>query len=99
MISYAVGGTQYIAVATGLNAGTWQVKAGPARVAVYALTTGAQFTIPPRTTLATRPRKLLKRSRRCDAKVVGVGVVIPFQVGQAIHVVDRQAVRAMQSGG
>jgi len=37
VISYAVGGTQYIAAATGLNAGTWQVKAGPARVVVYAL--------------------------------------------------------------
>jgi PQQ-dependent dehydrogenase (methanol/ethanol family) len=37
VISYGVGGTQYIAVATGLNAGTWQVKAGPARVVVYAL--------------------------------------------------------------
>ena len=35
--SYAVGGRQYIAAATGLNAGTWQVKAGPARVVVYAL--------------------------------------------------------------
>src|SRR6187399_1542908 len=30
VISYDVGGTQYIAAATGLNAGTWQVKAGPA---------------------------------------------------------------------
>jgi alcohol dehydrogenase (cytochrome c) len=37
VISYDVGGTQYIAAATGLNAGTWQVKAGPARVVVYAL--------------------------------------------------------------
>ena len=37
VISYAVAGTQYIAAATGLNAGTWQVKAGPARVVVYAL--------------------------------------------------------------
>ena len=35
--SYAVGGRQYVAAATGLNAGTWQVKAGPARVVVYAL--------------------------------------------------------------
>ena len=37
VISYDVGGTQYIAAATGFNAGTWQVKAGPARVVVYAL--------------------------------------------------------------
>ena len=37
VISYDVGGTQYIAAATGLNAGTWQVKAGPARVVIYAL--------------------------------------------------------------
>jgi alcohol dehydrogenase (cytochrome c) len=37
VISFAVGGKQYVAVATGLNAGTWQVKSGPARVAVYAL--------------------------------------------------------------
>jgi alcohol dehydrogenase (cytochrome c) len=37
VISYDVGGKQYLAVATGLNAGTWQVKAGPGRVMVYAL--------------------------------------------------------------
>jgi len=37
VISYAAGGKQYVAVATGLNAATWQVKAGPGRVVVYAL--------------------------------------------------------------
>ena len=37
VISYGAGGRQYIAAATGLNAGTWLVKAGPARVVVYAL--------------------------------------------------------------
>jgi len=37
VISYDVGGKQYIAAATGLNAGTWMTKAGPARVVVYAL--------------------------------------------------------------
>ena len=37
VISYDVSGTQYIAAATGLNAPTWQVKAGPARVVVFAL--------------------------------------------------------------
>jgi alcohol dehydrogenase (cytochrome c) len=37
VISFATGGRQYIAVATGLNAGTWKVKAGPGRVIVYGL--------------------------------------------------------------
>lgn len=37
VISYDVGGKQYIAAATGLNAATWLVKAGPAHVVVYAL--------------------------------------------------------------
>jgi PQQ-dependent dehydrogenase (methanol/ethanol family) len=37
VISYAVGGTQHIAAATGINAATWSTKAGPARVVVYAL--------------------------------------------------------------
>jgi alcohol dehydrogenase (cytochrome c) len=37
VISYAAGGKQYIAAATGLNAATWMTKAGPARVVVYAL--------------------------------------------------------------
>jgi alcohol dehydrogenase (cytochrome c) len=37
VISYGAGGKQYIAAATGLNAATWKVKAGPARVVVYAL--------------------------------------------------------------
>ena len=37
VISYAVNGTQYVAFATGLNAPTWSVKAGPARVVVFAV--------------------------------------------------------------
>jgi alcohol dehydrogenase (cytochrome c) len=37
VISYDVGGKQYIAAATGLNAETWRTRAGPARVVVYAL--------------------------------------------------------------
>ena len=37
VISYAAGGKQYVVAATGMNAGTWNVKAGPARVVVYAL--------------------------------------------------------------
>jgi alcohol dehydrogenase (cytochrome c) len=37
VISYDVGGKQYIAAATGLNAATWMTKAGPGRVVVYAL--------------------------------------------------------------
>jgi alcohol dehydrogenase (cytochrome c) len=37
VISYAAGGKQYIAAATGLNAATWMTKAGSARVVVYAL--------------------------------------------------------------
>jgi glyoxylase-like metal-dependent hydrolase (beta-lactamase superfamily II) len=36
-ISYAAGGRQYVAAATGMNAGTWNIKSGPARVVVYAL--------------------------------------------------------------
>jgi alcohol dehydrogenase (cytochrome c) len=37
VISYQAHGTQRIAVATGMNATTWNVKSGPARVVVYAL--------------------------------------------------------------
>jgi len=37
VISYEAGGKQRIAAATGLNAGTWNVKSGPGRVVVYAL--------------------------------------------------------------
>jgi alcohol dehydrogenase (cytochrome c) len=37
VISYAAGGKQYAAAATGLNAATWNTKAGPARVVVYGL--------------------------------------------------------------
>lgn len=37
VISYAAGGKQRIAVATGMNAGTWNIKSGPGRVVVYAL--------------------------------------------------------------
>jgi alcohol dehydrogenase (cytochrome c) len=37
VISYQAGGTQRIAAATGMNAGTWNIKAGPARVVVYAV--------------------------------------------------------------
>ena len=37
VISYQAGGAQRIAVAAGMNAGTWNIKAGPARVVVYAL--------------------------------------------------------------
>ena len=37
VISYNAGGTQHIAAATGINASTWQIKAGPGRVVVYAL--------------------------------------------------------------
>ena len=37
VISYDAGGKQRIAAATGLNAGTWNIKSGPGRVVVYAL--------------------------------------------------------------
>jgi len=37
VISYEAGGKQRIAAATGLNAGTWNIKSGPGRVVVYAL--------------------------------------------------------------
>ncbi len=37
VITYEAGGRQYVAAATGMNASTWNVKAGPARVVVYAL--------------------------------------------------------------
>jgi PQQ-dependent dehydrogenase (methanol/ethanol family) len=37
VISYQAHDKQLIAAATGLNAGTWNVKAGPGRVVVYAL--------------------------------------------------------------
>lgn len=37
VISYQARGTQRIAAATGMNAGTWKIQAGPARVVVYAL--------------------------------------------------------------
>jgi len=37
VISYQAGGQQRIAVATGMNASTWNLKSGPARVVVYAL--------------------------------------------------------------
>jgi len=37
VISYQAGGKQRIAAATGMNASTWNIKAGPARVVVYAL--------------------------------------------------------------
>ena len=52
-----------------------------------------------RAVLAARPHKALKRPRRCHAKLIGVGVVIPFEVGEPIHIVDRQAVRALQPRG
>ena len=37
VISYDVGAKQHIAAATGINAATWLIKAGPARVVVYTL--------------------------------------------------------------
>jgi len=37
VISYEAGGKQRIAAASGMNAGTWNIKAGPGRVVVYAL--------------------------------------------------------------
>ena len=37
VISYQAGGTQRIAAATGMNAGTWNIKAGAARVVVYSV--------------------------------------------------------------
>jgi len=37
VITYEFGGRQRIAAATGMNAGTWNIKAGPGRVVVYAL--------------------------------------------------------------
>jgi alcohol dehydrogenase (cytochrome c) len=37
VISYQAHDKQFIAAATGMNAGTWNLKAGPARVVVYAL--------------------------------------------------------------
>lgn len=37
VISYQAGSKQRIAAATGMNASTWNIKAGPARVVVYAL--------------------------------------------------------------
>jgi alcohol dehydrogenase (cytochrome c) len=37
VIAFQAGGAQRIAVATGMNAGTWNIKSGPGRVVVYAL--------------------------------------------------------------
>jgi alcohol dehydrogenase (cytochrome c) len=37
VISYQAHDKQLIAAATGLNAGTWNVKAGPGRVVIYGL--------------------------------------------------------------
>src|SRR5262249_11273790 len=37
VISYQAGGKHRIAAATGMNANTWNVHAGPARIVVYAL--------------------------------------------------------------
>jgi len=37
VISYQAGGVQRIAAATGMNAGTWNIRSGPARIVVYAL--------------------------------------------------------------
>jgi alcohol dehydrogenase (cytochrome c) len=37
VISYQAGGVQRIAAATGMNAGTWNIRSGAARVVVYAL--------------------------------------------------------------
>jgi alcohol dehydrogenase (cytochrome c) len=37
VISYSAGGRQYVAVAVGMDAATWQLKSGPARLVVYAL--------------------------------------------------------------
>jgi alcohol dehydrogenase (cytochrome c) len=37
VISYQAGGKQRVAVATGMNASTWNLKSGPARVVLYAL--------------------------------------------------------------
>jgi alcohol dehydrogenase (cytochrome c) len=37
VIAYEAGGSQRIAAAAGMNAGTWSIKSGPARVVVYAL--------------------------------------------------------------
>ena len=37
VISYLSRGKQHIAAATGMNAGTWNIHAGPARVVVYAV--------------------------------------------------------------
>jgi alcohol dehydrogenase (cytochrome c) len=37
VISYQARGKQHIAAATGMNASTWNIQAGPARLVVYAL--------------------------------------------------------------
>ena len=37
VISYEVGGRQFVAAAAGLNSPIWPVKGGPARVVVYGL--------------------------------------------------------------
>jgi alcohol dehydrogenase (cytochrome c) len=37
VIAYQAGGAQRVAVAAGMNAGTWTIKSGPGRVIVYAL--------------------------------------------------------------
>jgi len=37
VISYRANGTQHVAAATGMNAGTWNIHAGTGRVVVYAL--------------------------------------------------------------
>jgi alcohol dehydrogenase (cytochrome c) len=37
VISYSTGGTQYVAVAAGLNSPIWPIHGGTARVTIYAL--------------------------------------------------------------
>ena len=37
VISHDAGGTQYVAMAAGLNSAIWPVKSGPARVTSYPL--------------------------------------------------------------
>ena len=43
-------------------------------------------------------RELLERSRRGDPVLIGVRVVVSFQIGEAVLIVHRQTIRTIQPG-
>ena len=59
----------------------------------------AKHRVPVKGLVPPPSRKLLERSGRCDAVLIGVGVVVLFEVGEAVHVVHRQTVRSVQPRG